>query len=179
MKVALVFHRFGPYHLARLAGAATVRKPVAGVELSAVDETYAWARCTPPAGLHIETVFRSRGVDRQPALAVLGGVARVHDSIAPTVVAIPGWSGAGALAALAWCRRRGVPAVLMSDSTAHDEPRVWWKEAVKRRVVGLYGAALVGGAPHVEYAAAQHARFHPRCAVARSRTPSATSAVRA
>src|SRR6185437_13984414 len=31
------------------------------------------------------------------------------------------------------------------------EPRTWWKEAMKRRMVDLFSAALVGGQPHVEY----------------------------
>jgi glycosyltransferase involved in cell wall biosynthesis len=42
----------------------------------------------------------------------------------------------------------------MSDSTAHDEPRKWWKEWIKSRVVRLFSSALVGGAPHIDYVAA-------------------------
>ena len=41
--------------------------------------------------------------------------------------------------------------VVMSESSRQDEPRTWWKEAIKRRIVGLYSAALVGGQRHVEY----------------------------
>ena len=43
--------------------------------------------------------------------------------------------------------------VVMSESSRQDEPRTWWKEAIKRRIVGLYSAALVGGQRHVEYLA--------------------------
>ena len=43
-----------------------------------------------------------------------------------------------------------VPAVVMSESTEIDEPRVWWKEAIKRQVVSMCGAALVGGNPHAD-----------------------------
>jgi glycosyltransferase involved in cell wall biosynthesis len=39
----------------------------------------------------------------------------------------------------------------MSESSRQDEPRTWWKEAIKRRTVGLYSTALVGGQRHVEY----------------------------
>jgi glycosyltransferase involved in cell wall biosynthesis len=69
----------------------------------------------------------------------------------PDVVAIPGWSEKGALAALRWCLGKAVPVVLMSETTAGDEPRVWWKEFVKRRVVRLCAAALVGGERHKSY----------------------------
>ncbi len=41
--------------------------------------------------------------------------------------------------------------VVMSESARDDEPRTWGKEMIKRRVVGLYSAALVGGQRHVEY----------------------------
>src|SRR5437867_256578 len=41
--------------------------------------------------------------------------------------------------------------VVMSESARGDEPRTWWKEIIKRRIVNLYSAALVGGQRHVEY----------------------------
>src|SRR5258708_38301686 len=41
--------------------------------------------------------------------------------------------------------------VVMCESSRQDEPRIWWKEAIKRRIAGLYSAALVGGQRHVQY----------------------------
>jgi glycosyltransferase involved in cell wall biosynthesis len=67
------------------------------------------------------------------------------------VVCINGWSFGGAIAALTWCLSHQVPAIVMSESTAIDEPRYWWKEAIKRRIVGLCSAALVGGSRHRDY----------------------------
>jgi glycosyltransferase involved in cell wall biosynthesis len=49
--------------------------------------------------------------------------------------------------------RREIPMIVMSESSSQDEPRTWWKEAIKRRIAGLYSAALVGGERHVEYLA--------------------------
>jgi glycosyltransferase involved in cell wall biosynthesis len=68
-------------------------------------------------------------------------------------VAVPGWSHPAALAALAWARCRSRAAVLMSDSTAWDEPRLWHKETVKRLIVSRFGAALVAGKAHASYLA--------------------------
>ena len=48
-------------------------------------------------------------------------------------------------------RSDGVPAIVMSESTIQDEPREWWKESFKRRVVRLCSAALVGGRLHADY----------------------------
>jgi 1,2-diacylglycerol 3-alpha-glucosyltransferase len=47
--------------------------------------------------------------------------------------------------------RRGIPMIVMSESARQDECRTWWKEMIKRRMVDLYSAALVGGRRHVEY----------------------------
>jgi len=69
----------------------------------------------------------------------------------PDVVFVPGWSSTAALLATEWCSRNDVPIVLMSDSTHANRNRTPLKEAVKRRIVGLAGAALVAGAPQVEY----------------------------
>jgi glycosyltransferase involved in cell wall biosynthesis len=41
--------------------------------------------------------------------------------------------------------------VVMSESARQDERRTWWKEFIKRQIVDLYSAALVGGKRHVEY----------------------------
>jgi glycosyltransferase involved in cell wall biosynthesis len=39
----------------------------------------------------------------------------------------------------------------MSESTEQDLPRYAWKEAIKRRVVRMCSAGLVGGSPQAEY----------------------------
>ena len=71
--------------------------------------------------------------------------------IRPDAVAIPGWSDPRALAALLWCLHSSTASVLMSDSTELDEVRRPWKEAIKRRVVSLFGSALVAGQPQRAY----------------------------
>jgi 1,2-diacylglycerol 3-alpha-glucosyltransferase len=149
--VAVCFQRLGPYHHARLS-AAGARTPLAAIEFSAVDKTYAWAKIEDAQGFGRTVLFEDAlDVARSRLLR------RVHDALGglrPDAVAIPGWSEPAALAALLWCLRRRRPAVLMADSTAWDEVRRPGREAVKRRVVRLYGAATVGGAPQRDYACA-------------------------
>ena len=41
--------------------------------------------------------------------------------------------------------------VVMSESAREDELRTWWKEMLKRRIIDLYSAALVGGQRHIDY----------------------------
>jgi glycosyltransferase involved in cell wall biosynthesis len=50
------------------------------------------------------------------------------------VVVVSGWSTFGAQVAIAWCRLKRVPYVLVVESHDHD-PRVAWRRAVKRAVV--------------------------------------------
>ncbi len=150
MKIAVIFHRLGPYHWARLQAAAR-RFDLVVIEQSAETAEYAWDKVAGDGGFERVTLFDAAA----PAPAAGTPLARrTGDALAradPRAVAIPGWSNAGGLAALAWCLRRGVPAVVMSESTAGDRPRAAWKEWPKRRVVGLCSAGLVGGAPHKEY----------------------------
>jgi glycosyltransferase involved in cell wall biosynthesis len=73
------------------------------------------------------------------------------NELRPDVVCINGWSYGGCIAALAWCVTNRIPVIMMSESTALDHPRHHWKEAIKRRIVRLCSASLVGGTPHRDY----------------------------
>ncbi len=78
-------------------------------------------------------------------------VVEVLDRLAPDGLALSGWAGPEISSAIAWCRDRGVPSVLMSESQAHDAIRSPFRELVKSRLVRLCGAALVGGPSHKDY----------------------------
>jgi glycosyltransferase involved in cell wall biosynthesis len=150
VKVAVIFHRFGPYHRARLDAAAQ-RCQVVGIELGAETREYQWSKVDEPLSFERITLF-PEGDSRTRPVAELE--MRIRDALSasrPDAVAIPGWSEKGALTALRWCLEEGVPAVLMSETTASDEPRVWWKELVKRRIIALCSTALVGGQRHKDY----------------------------
>jgi glycosyltransferase involved in cell wall biosynthesis len=73
------------------------------------------------------------------------------DETKPQAVAVPGWAYTEALSALSWCVQTQTPAIMMSESTEWDERRAPWKEWMKRRLVGVCSAALVGGSPHKNY----------------------------
>jgi glycosyltransferase involved in cell wall biosynthesis len=150
--VIVLFHRFGPYHRARLRAAAE-RLRVTALELSAHDDTYAWAPLTGSDDFRRITLFNERDAIHEPMAEVVRRVQGALDESQPDVVAIPGWFDRGALAALQWCVRQRVPAIVMSESTAWDHRRVWWNEAIKRRIVGLCHCGLVGGRPHADYLA--------------------------
>jgi glycosyltransferase involved in cell wall biosynthesis len=150
VKVAVIFHRFGPYHCARLEAAAQ-RCNVVALELGAETREYQWSKVDKALSFERVTLFPKGDSRTKPSDEL---ERRIRDALSASrsdAVAIPGWSEKGALCALRWCLDEAVPAVLMSESTATDEPRVWWKELLKRRIVALCSAALVGGQRHKDY----------------------------
>ena len=150
-EVAVIFHRLGPYHCARLNALARTC-PARAIELFAETSVYAWDKVND--GVNFPRTTLLLGDARQSgASALQSRLWSELDCSRPAAAAVPGWSRGGALGALRWCAARKVPAVVMSDSTKHDERRVWWKEWIKRRVVRLCAAALVGGRSHADYMA--------------------------
>src|SRR5688572_18971162 len=152
-RLVMLFHRLGPYHVARCAATGSC-SALTVIELSAVDATYAWSRVNGAPNFTRVTLFEDEDVDCKGRSEVASQVHSALDAADPEVVAIPGWSHPAALAALQWSSRRCRPAVLMSDSTEDDERRRWWREAVKRRIVALGSAALAAGTPQCAYLSA-------------------------
>jgi 1,2-diacylglycerol 3-alpha-glucosyltransferase len=149
--IGVVFHHIGPYHHARLNAAAD-RLSVTGIEWSAKGYD-AWGAAATPGRYHKVSLF-PEATDHSPGKAELrSALWAALEQTNPDVVAVNGWNNFGSLIAAKCCVRRGIPMIVMSESSRQDEPRTWWKEAIKRRIAGLYSAALVGGQRHVEYLA--------------------------
>lgn len=147
---AVLFHRLGPYHMARMRAAAR-RFPLAVIESSGLDETYAWDAVTGSEGFERVTLFENADAQRMPGLKVAQRIATALDKLQPKAVAVPGWADSAAIGALKWCLRNNIPAVVMSESTRWDAVRKAWGEAVKRQIVRLFSAGLAGGTPHADY----------------------------
>jgi glycosyltransferase involved in cell wall biosynthesis len=150
MRVAVLFWRLGPYHLARLNAAAKLLD-VFAIEACGMDDIYGWEKVTGK-----ESFTRITLTDRQIQLSdwnldLCRQMRRALKQINPQAVVIPGWSFGDALSALAWCIETRTPAVVMSESAEGDERRTEWKEWVKRRIARICSAALVGGTPHEDY----------------------------
>lgn len=150
MKVAIVFHRLGPYHFARLRAAGR-ELPITAIETSGEDTTYAWEKIAGADGFERIMLFANADAQRQSNREVQVVMASTLDKIRPGVVVVPGWADAAALSTLAWSIGHGVPAVCMSESTEWDFKRRAWSEGVKRRIAGLFASCLAGGHPHRDY----------------------------
>lgn len=154
--IAVVFSRLGPYHLARLNGAAQVLSE-AGVSLAAIsiagmDKIYAWDRVTDPTTCPTWVLFPDKIYEEISAQHMAQKLEQCLEEINPQAVALPGWAFTEARAGLAWCHRRKRAAILMSESSQHDHFRLWPREFMKRNMVRRFRSALVGGRRHQEYA---------------------------
>ncbi len=147
MRVLVFFHRFGPYHVARLK-AASQHLPITGVEFSAQTSEYAWDKAES-GDLERITLFSS---DANISRRQLQEKVFAHlTAQQPTAVVVNGWSEPGPLTVIQWCAQNRVPLVVMSESQEQDETRSKLKEWIKKRIVSLFGSALVGGTPHKDY----------------------------
>ncbi len=124
-----------------------------GVEACAMEDIYAWARVEGAGAFTRVTLTERDTADRAWRQDLHKKMWQALDEIKPQVVVIPGWSLPDALSGLSWCVTRKVPAVIMSESTAWDEPRKFWKEWIKGRLVKMCTAGLAGGTPHADYLA--------------------------
>ena len=148
-RVAILFDNFGPYHLARLRAAAGVCEVLA-VEFGSSSSEYDW-KASESAGLKRVALNDHGSSESLSPQEFQRRLFRVLDDFKPSTVVIPGWGYRGALLALQWSLARKVPAVVMSESTAWDDVRKPIKEWIKRRIIGLFSSALVGGTPHRDY----------------------------
>ncbi len=150
LKLAIMFHRIGPMHHARLCALAE-RGTIMAIELTKVDATYQWDLLEEGTGYFKRTLFKNIESHKVTSRKIRRKTIDALDSIMPDVVAIPGWYEVGSLAALDWCIRNKRRAVLMSDSTAYDKKRNWLTENIKKRIISTCSTAVVGGRPHIEY----------------------------
>jgi len=123
---------------------------VVAVEFCSVDKTYAWGKVEGAEGFRRVTLFENSDIDDQPAGAVVRRMRGALDEIRPEVVAIPGWSNRGALAALERSVNINIPAILMSDTWDLRSRPIWLKTNIKGRLVRLFPSALVAGRRQVE-----------------------------
>jgi glycosyltransferase involved in cell wall biosynthesis len=153
--LAVSFTNFGPYHLARLRALADRLRPsgyrLIAYETAATQAIYPWKTRREYEPFTWVTLFPDRELDELPGSACVQAMHQALDHDKPDALGAVGYARPESMAMLRWALAHGRPIVLMSESQAIDHPRVWWKEAVKRRRVRQFSAGLVGGPRHRDY----------------------------
>lgn len=152
MKVAVIFENYGPYHHARVA-AAQKRLEVIPVELRAVSQTYAWAASEHQHDFEKVTLFAAEERALFSGETVLQRLSQTLREQDVSAVCVNGWGDAGAPSGIYCAIKLGIPLIFMSESTAIDQERQSWRETIKKKIVQLGSAALVGGTRHLAYMA--------------------------
>ncbi|MBN2393604.1 MAG: glycosyltransferase family 4 protein [Anaerolineae bacterium] len=154
-RIAVIFARFGPYHLTRLEAAGryatSLGGEVIGVEVARRDSVYQWDIAKGSRDFHRVTVFEDTNYHQLTKWHIAYKVYRLLGEIKPDAVALPGWVYPEARAGLAWCSLHHKVAIVMSASTRADASRVWWREWLKSRIIHRFDAALVGGTQQSTY----------------------------
>jgi glycosyltransferase involved in cell wall biosynthesis len=150
-KLAISFRRVGPYHHARLKAVATIIPNLLVIEGSGKDQIYAWDKVDTGESFNKTTLFPENDAHFVNYKELASKTEAVLNKNTIQAMLIHGWSEKGALAALVWCRKNRIPAVIMSESQAIDRPRTYLKEFIKRRVLTNFSSALCGGKTHADY----------------------------
>ncbi|HPC93813.1 MAG TPA: glycosyltransferase [Sedimentisphaerales bacterium] len=155
MRVVVMWPRFGPYHLARLNAADMQFQEhdakLLALETARSEATYQWDVVDEPVAVERHILFPESDYCDLQSREIRAMVFEYFARIKPRAVAVCGWDFPESVAALRWCRRNGVPCILMSASTHRDAKRYFWKEWLKGRLVRCFSAALVAGRPQKDY----------------------------
>jgi len=102
MKVAVLFDRFGPYHIARLEAAANYMD-VIPIEISGETSEYQWDKVESKKLPNRITLFRTKESPLISPKELDAAISKQLSLLKPDCVAINGWSDPAALCALYWC----------------------------------------------------------------------------
>lgn len=152
-RLCLVWPQFGPYHHARLRELQAISAPgsVVGVQVANLTSTYAWTS----SGGEIETLLS--GVEVEEANPFATGY-RFYRSLRRNridVAFLPSYWPMGSLVLLLAAIAARTKLVMMNESHAGTAQATGWKQFIKRRLIRLFDAALIGGEPHRRYFATE------------------------
>jgi glycosyltransferase involved in cell wall biosynthesis len=155
MRLGVCFTNFGPYHLARLRALADQLARRGGeliaYEVAGSERTWPWERREGREAFRRLTLFPDRELETLAPAECRRALTDALDRDQPDALGLVGYVRPESVAGARWARRSGRPAILMSESQAIDRPHTWWKELVKKRRIGRFDAALVGGPSHRDY----------------------------
>jgi peptidoglycan/LPS O-acetylase OafA/YrhL/glycosyltransferase involved in cell wall biosynthesis len=153
--LGVLWAQYGPYHIARIA--ALKRRAghgkVHALELASQTSDYEWSRSA--AAVDLITLCPGAVAERLSFWEVFRRARQTFAELKLEVCLLPSYAPKQSLAALMAAKSLGIRTVMMNEShagTARARGIAAW---VKRGLVGLFDAALVGGSPQKRYFASQ------------------------
>jgi 1,2-diacylglycerol 3-alpha-glucosyltransferase len=155
--LAVIWIDWYSYHVARFRGlesAPLLARKIVGIELIGGIGVHKGLKFREPlpSDLNIETLMPEsnwRDTDKWQLTRQLWW--RLTE-LGPEVVLVPGYYTLPAIAAAIWAKLHGRISILMTESTAGDHRRIWWKEQTKSLALRVFfNWAVAGGKSHVAY----------------------------
>jgi glycosyltransferase involved in cell wall biosynthesis len=149
--LAVLWAQYGPYHFARVEALRRLAGPdrVHALEFSNDSEDYLWERQKSASGLI--TLCPGIAAEQLSFTTVFRSARRQLAALGVRVCLLPSYSPKQSLAALLAAKSLGIRTVMMNESHAGTAQAKGATALIKRRVVRLFEAALVGGRPHKRY----------------------------
>ena len=149
--LGVLWSQYGPYHFARVEAlkSRAVSQTIHALEIASRTHDYQWSRSG--STVNLITLFPGDIAEHLPFWRVFFRTRRSFAKLNLDVCFIPSYSPKQPLAALLAARSLGIRTVLMIDShqgTMRTRRIGTW---LKRRLVRLFDAALVGGTPQMSY----------------------------
>ena len=152
--LGVLWAQFGPYHFARVAALTSLMEPgkVYAIEFANQTSDYNWRRTSPTVPLI--TLCPDSISERLSFLEVFLRARKKLTALGIKVCLLPSYSPKQSLAALLAAKSLGVRTIMMNETHAGTARATGLAALVKRRLIGLFDAALVGGTPQKRYFAA-------------------------
>ena len=149
--IGILWAQYGPYHFARAAALKRQAGPgkVHAVELAGQTSDYEWKRSA--SAVDLITLCPGAVTEQLSFLKVFQRARRTFAELKIEVCFLPSYAPRQSLAALLAAKSLGIRTVMMNESHAGTARARGVGAWVKRRLVGLFDAALVGGQPQKRY----------------------------
>lgn len=149
--IAVIWAQYGPYHFARLSALRQLARPVSvhGLELADNTNDYAWERDSATNG--VVTLCPGAVYESLPFRAVFLRAREELTRLGVEVCFLPSYWPKQSLAAFLGAKSLGIRTVMMNESHVGTSRATGVAGWVKRRLISLFDAALVGGAPQKRY----------------------------
>ena len=155
--VAVIWIDWYAYHVGRFRGLQSVRElagRVQGIELVGGIGVHAGLKFREPLphDVSVETLLPRSSWHDVSKVRIATELWKYLNRLDPEVVLVPGYYTLPGIAAALWAKLYHRKSVLMTESTADDHQRVWYKEAFKAILIrALFDWAVTGGKAHVRY----------------------------
>jgi 1,2-diacylglycerol 3-alpha-glucosyltransferase len=149
--MAVLWAQYGPYHFARAGALARLMAPskVHAIELASRTRDYEWDRAK--TGLNLITICPDAVAERIPFFTVFFRTRRQFARLGIQACFLPSYFPKQSLAALLAAKSLGIRAIMMNETHAGTARASGLGAWGKRGLIGLFDAALVGGAPQKRY----------------------------